>query len=547
MAEQPTDDIIDQLEKLESRIKADPNRLSRDLSFEISCWNSLTSGVNVKYGDHDVRMSFVPNGELHLQLDGVVLVNKFPCDSASLDCVLRVENIGGVSSDWKIDTSILKHFRPYPIENDVIVFKGHATSYDMESERQLRAVLRFEGKHCPIQFYNYFCADGVVEAGVIVDVACLSPVITGIQFRYVEKDYLLYSCSDNSHDANYIVIESEEPVSWNTFSEVIRRILNVIGFFTGRFLYSPFLIFAICEDAKSELICYEDSLPSPCESIYVMTGMNPYWYFATADIHHKPSNNYGDSQTPESLRSRLKPFRRRHIEELMNLLDDKDFSLLFYTLIENSMSQHLRMATSRLIAYAVCLEIGGNWFKKQSVSKGSKADSAFLPAFVKEEVVSRLQKALDAYQDDLKASTSRDEGSDVTNVDAGCVDSNLIENLGIVRLRIGSELFKQTNAAKLAAQFTENGISLTKEDEKLLNGRNRILHGSDSIKVSFDPQDPEPYIEVSERKCFEYYALIWRLIMHIIGYDGLYCDVAGVQSSFRNHKSNEGTPFVREV
>ena len=141
-----------------------------------------------------------------------------------------------------------------------------------------------------------------------------------------------------------------------------------------------------------------------------------------------------------------------------------------------------------------------------------------------------------------------------TGVDANITDipnkdhkACLLDKLRIVKRRVKNELFKQTNAEKLSSQFVENGITLTDSEVELLDGRNRILHGADAIKVPFESENPEPYIEVSERKCFEYYALIWRLIMHVIGYKGVFRDEAGVQTSFRTHGSNSGQPFIRKV
>lgn len=547
MNTQPPEDIQKQMDEMNARIKADPNRLSRDLSFEVSCWDSLNKGVAAKYEDHACTLKHTPEDGLYLLYD-VLLARSYPCDSISLDGELWVGIGRHGQTQWKIDNSLLKKIMIPPLKSEVIIYSCYASQYAPTHESPLHAVLQFKGRNSPIAFYNFFCSSNEHEVGVIVD-SCgtTSLVVTGIRFAYGGKDYLLYNYEDKSHESNYIVIEAKSPVTWQAFTDVSRRILNVVGFLTGHFMFGPFLVFTTNNKDESELVGYENSLPSPCESFYPMTGMNPYWYFASSDIDHSSSGGNGKATPPEELREKLTPYKKRHVEKLMELLDDNDFSFLFYTLVENSMSQHMRMATSRLIAYATCLEIGGNWFKKKAALEGKRAKADFLPVKIRDELTSRLQREVDEYMKSLESMNPTDVGDNITDIPDKDAKACLLGKLQIVRRRVKNELFKQTNAEKLSSQFVENGIALTDSEVELLDGRNRILHGADAIKVPFEPENPEPYIEVSERKCFEYYALIWRLIMHVIGYDGVYRDVAGIQSSFRTHRSNNGAPFIRNV
>lgn len=549
MKVQPPEDVQNQIDKINTLRRADPNILSRDLSFEISCWDALGNGVPAKYDNYVCQLGYTDGNGLSLLLNDVSLVQNYPCDSVSLDRELFVEKWGCSCAQWIVDDSILKSFSGPPFQSDVLINHCHVSQYDPGYESALRAVLQFKGKTSPIQFYNHFYQGDEKEIGVRVDsYGSLSCVINGIRFLYRGKNYLLHSYVDNSHEANYIVIDAQDPVTWNVFTEVSRHILYVVGFLTGHFMFGPFLVFIPKDGERSELVGYEDCLPPRCESLYQMTGMNPYSYFAASDITHATPAAVGDKVSPiEKLRPKLKPFKRQHVEELMKLLDDKDFSYLFHTLVENSMSQHLRMATSRLIAYATCLEIGGNWVRKRTASGNNGTNTEFLPAKIKEDLTRRLQTDVDDYVKSLEAlERTGGEGciSETPHKDAKEI---LLEKLRIVKLRVGSELFKQTNAEKLSAQFLKNGITLTDSEVKLLDRRNKILHGVDAIEVPFELDAPEQYIDASEGKCFEYYALIWRLIMHVIRYDGVYRDVAGIQSSFRTHRSNNGAPFIRNV
>lgn len=545
----PPNEIRQKISEMDNLRRVDINRLTRDLSFEISCWNFLNNGVVAKYENHASFLRHVYGEGLYLQVADVLLAHSYPCDNVSLDgeFVVEIGRLGQIQ--WKIDSSLLKKVNFLQLKNDVLINCCHVLQYDTTYELPLRAVLQFKGKNSQIFFDYFFDSSGESEVGVIVEPCdSFNTAITGIRFLHHGKNYLLYSYTDNSNAANYIVIEAIDPVAWQAFTEVSRRILNVLGFLTGHFMFGPFLIFTTSNKSGSELVGYENCLPPPCESIYTMTVMNPYWYFATSDINHVSSDRVnGGLSSVEKLREKLMPFRKRHVEKLMDLLDDKYFSLLFYTLVENSTLQHMRMATSRLIAYATCLEISGNWFKKQADLEGKRVNPDFLPVEIRKELTSILQKEFDNYVRRLGTHDQRGIADNVLDVPNKNEGVHLTDNLQIVRRRIESELFKQTNAAKLSSQFIENGIQLTDSEVKLLDGRNRILHGADSIKVEFKPENPEPYIEVSERKCFEYYALIWRLIMHVIGYEGIYCDVASAQKAFRTRGSNSGKPFIRDV
>ena len=86
----------------------------------------------------------------------------------------------------------------------------------------------------------------------------------------------------------------------------------------------------------------------------------------------------------------------------------------------------------------------------------------------------------------------------------------------------------------LAEAFENVGVTLSKDEKNSLGLRNPILHGSDVIEAQFDEDDNTGYVDEIENKCFIYHALIWRFIMKVIGYEGMYIDVANLNKLFRS-------------
>jgi hypothetical protein len=100
---QHPEDIQKQIDEMNTRIQADPNRLARDLSFEISCWDSLNKGVSAKYEDHACTLTYLPEDGLCLQLCDFLLVRSYPCDSVSLNGEFLAEMGRHGHAQWKID------------------------------------------------------------------------------------------------------------------------------------------------------------------------------------------------------------------------------------------------------------------------------------------------------------------------------------------------------------------------------------------------------------------------------------------------------------
>ena len=95
--------------------------------------------------------------------------------------------------------------------------------------------------------------------------------------------------------------------------------------------------------------------------------------------------------------------------------------------------------------------------------------------------------------------------------------------------------------------FEYFGVSLSDDDKKTLQLRNKILHGSNIIESEFDMTNVLPYWAEADRHCFAFHSLIWRLIMKAIGYDGVYRDEYELNSKFMKNESNNGSPLIKNI
>jgi hypothetical protein len=245
---------------------------------------------------------------------------------------------------------------------------------------------------------------------------------------------------------------------------------------------------------------------------YHMFSLNPYEYYSEAD--KRPDIG-------KTIEYQLKPVTRIQLEKLLVMLDDPKFSHLFFVFQDLILNVSSVMAETKLPIYAACLEMCKNWWK-------------------------------DHYKDDLKKSKTslynESERKDIYNKIVEILDKDYASNpdTKICKKKVRN-IFQAANQDMLAEAFENVGVTLSKDEKNSLGLRNPILHGSDVIKVQFDEDDNTGYVDEIENKCFIYHALIWRFIMKVIGYEGMYIDVANLNKLFRSSASNNARPLMKKV
>lgn len=417
----------------------------------------------------------------------------------------------------KISRSIITHIR-FPSSATAIIVEAVNAKTDFSSERCLRTLIEYDGNSQAIIVLNHF-AHFIKEKEeclcISVNTEDSECTPNGIRFSCGDISYLAYNYKPIlQKPRTFFVIESEAPIKYEKFCSEVRKILSMVGFITGTFPYGPFFVFTAEETSNvlNSFVAYNDCVVKPCHSTYAVHSLNPYNYYANEDL--KP--NIGNV-----LEKELTPITRSHVETLLRQLDDSSFRMVFYTLIEVSASTHPLTYTSRLVLYAACLEMCANWAKK--MSNESKPRSMYLSDGDRTRLIETF--------------TNEIGGLEIE-------DKNTIT---IIQNRIQHSLFQISNADKLKNPFLLFNVELSEEDKRCLKLRDSILHGNDPTHTPFELKDSDKYISDCDRLCFNFYSLLWRVIMSSVGYRGCFRDVAAINGMFRQSLSNNGQPLIRHV
>ena len=384
----------------------------------------------------------------------------------------------------------------------------------------LRAMIPYPSKLRSVWFPYYFASKihGVndIDQWVCscVDVGSALNLFNGIRFIHDDVGYLVYFTGPtNGSNPCYLVVEAFGRCGYDKFQAAVRRAISMIGFFTGTYPYGPLFVF----NAKtSTLIAFNGCVISASSARYMMLSLNAYDYYANDDL--RP--NIGNEIEPK-----LKPVLRSHIERLLDLLDDQAFGDFYHTFQMLTTSMGFMPVSTRLVCYAACLEMGRRWvdcLRKADGGGYSDKKGSLLTRTVRRKLLSTINEMLG------------DSSLDTSEV-------------AVVKKKL-SGVFSAPNQTSLEQAFSHFGLGLPATDRKLLGLRNKILHGENILKTWFDPRGPSKrHIEECERYCFGYHALIWRMIMSAIGYNGQYRDVVKIDRLFRQQKSNKSRPLVRRV
>ena len=402
--------------------------------------------------------------------------------------------------------------------------------YEANKTYKLRTVILQDDKLSKINFqycFAHFIADQSQRMCIGITTNKYIAVFQGISFSYDEKKFIVYYYSEhNNSPTYYFVIESLDALTYKDYIDISDKILSVIGFFTRIYPLGPNMVFD-CSSERLSLLAYNNCHIKPRVARYTMQTLNSFAYYLDEDIHKYYLEKNDDEKEIHrkrlSVEEKLRPIEKRHFEMLLKQLDDQEFSNMFYTLQEVSTlvwggSTYNPMVS--LILYAACLEESAKWFQ-HSVKPNTTNKTALLSKDARKRILDGLSEVLDQIQGE---------------------DPNEITT---VRNKITSNLFNKPNADTLSESFEYFNIKLSEEDKNLFDLRNKILHGTDIIESKFDLDNVLPYVIESERYCFGFYSLLWRLIMKSIGYTGVYRDEVQMMEQQINGQSNNGKPFIK--
>ena len=535
MSDEPNHDPLTKI--FESIIERE-NMFQRDLSQEVNYFSLFKGGLKSKIGN-DVWLVQL-NEENCLTLSSTSDYIDLSLDVSSEEKIMNEQTLvfddKNVLGDFSVrgatiidqNTDIGTTCRRTMVVSATGIINN---KYEANKTYKFRTVILQDEKLLKINFQYYF-AHFIANQSQCMCIGIKTnkyiAVFQGVSFSYDEKKFIVYYYSEhNNSPTYYFVIESLDALTYKDYIDISDKILSVIGFFTRIYPLGPNMVFD-CSSEHPSLFAYNNCHIKPRVAKYTMQTLNSFAYYLDKDIHKYYLENNTDEKEIHrkrlSLEEKLRPIEKRHFEILLKQLDDKEFSNMFYTLQEVSTivlggSTYNPMVS--LILYAACLEESAKWFQ-HSVKQCRTKKASLLSKDARNKILDGLSEILD-----------RIEGENPNDIT-------------IVRNKITSNLFSKPNADNLSESFEYFNIKLSEEDKNLFDLRNKILHGTDIIESKFDLDNVLPYVIESERYCFGFYSLLWRLIMKSIGYTGVYRDEVQMMEQQINGQSNNGKPFIKE-
>ena len=491
------------------------NVYTRDLSAEFIFLNAFLGVVqcDIDNTQWQIKM-YLPDGMSCETAELSAISDYIQQHPISLDGKSFPVQIGDANLNVEIVKSLYTTINYNPFKPFVLVrLFEFVMKPEMEKSCELRAIVSIAGNVKVPRFSDYF-ANGTVPDDRICcsvnspDYGCR---LNGVNFTFDNRKFLVYDHRQVCGDAkqNLFVVEALDPIDYNKFKMAVRRILVVIGFITGDYCFGPFWVF---NATTHDFIGYSDSMCKGGAAKYHMFSLNPYEYYSEAD----KSPDIG-----KAIEGQLKPITRNQMEKLLSMLDDPEFSHLFFVFQDLILNVSSVMAETKLPIYATCLEMCRNWWK-------------------------------DHYKDDLKKEKTslytEAERTDIYNKIVEILDKHYAGNPDtcICRKKIRN-IFQAANQDMLTEAFKDIGIELSEEETNSFGLRNLILHGRNVVQTEFDEKNSSTYVEEIESRCFLYHALVWRFIMKVIGYEGMYIDVATRNKLFRTQGSNNAQPLIKKV
>ena len=492
------------------------NCFKRDLAAEIILKDRLSDDVACTIGSDRWQLGYSDGDEdiVGVSIEQAPLQQVLRNRVFTLDGKSLLINMGENPLDLIIKRSLITTIKPDPFHPKTVAKIFELGIRDLDRiKAPLLAVIPIDHFQKP-DFFHYFGHWVTEDERLIcsVDSPQASCCLNGIRFRFRDQLFLVYGyCEDNKSARRQIIVESEGAFSYTEFCECVRRILVVIGFFSGTYYFGPFWIFHV---SSHDFVAYNHCMSKGGMAKYHMWSLNPYEYLADADK---------EPVAAREIEKGLKPITRGQFEKLLVQLDEERFSHFFYIFQDICLNMSHLTASAKFPVYAACLEACREWWVHKDTDKTQQRTLLYSEE-QRNEIIQEMEKILKTHYADSE--------------DTEYLLDKKIRNLSI---------FRVGNMDELKDAIKGVGVVLSEGELKALRWRNDILHGRDIIKSTFSGDRPAAYINEVEHKLLVLHEIIWRFIMKSIGYDGSYVDVARVNELFRASKSNGGVPLNRQV
>ena len=315
-----------------------------------------------------------------------------------------------------------------------------------------------------------------------------------------EFSFDTYIYKDMKYEENYLIIDCNQLMGFETFSELAYSILIGIGFMTGKFIQNEGYYFKYQNECMEKPIGFLFSeFRDSIQLIYTPLYKNAYAY---ACIDNDIAKEYHDSLSEMTLNS---------FSVLCQKINDiPDFKVIILLILESCSSSLLLMPAG----LSVALEALTNLLKKKNEKKKRRKLDAIKT--LKQCFIQELEKVKSKLHDE--------------------------EEL-ILRKKI-NDLDRPTNKSKLAMPFFEYGVLLNENDMNVINRRNHFLHGRVSMGYYKKKQDEKANREMLYSG-LKLYTLMVSLILRWVGFEGYVLNHAKIYPENKHELTKEEPFFIK--
>lgn len=369
-------------------------------------------------------------------------------------------------STFLIEEDSCEHFNitistPQLISIDVSRFQ-YGSKHDFENKRQRLIIpMKSESSFKGIEAKSTKIEDTITFFNLI------ETIIEG-------REYHVFSYSEKRTGKRFLILDGNQPAHFKDFKYDTNAILLSLGFVSGKYFQDEYYYQVFHEERKDEVIysSYEKREPSVITSKELFDPSDFRQYLES--INHPINRNQAFWMTKDTFSTLVKTVK-----------NNTPFSRCCELLIEANSSVHVLLEASIL---SIALETMTNIIaeEKESILKPIKNKG------IATEIVHKIQEILNDYNNQI--------------------DEN---GMKILQAKI-FDFNKPTNSDKLKRPFELYGIKLNTEDLKILQHRNKFLHGKSPFNEDELHNKKNELKYISSRLHF----LVSSLMLKYIGYKG---------------------------
>lgn len=296
-----------------------------------------------------------------------------------------------------------------------------------------------------------------------------------VGLNIANKNYHLYKHTNSDTDKHYLIIDSCEENDFEEFKTITNAILIGFGFITGNLFQDEYFYQTIRKDGVTitDYTAYEKKEPSIISNAELF---NPREFLEYLEYFKKEKLEDKEEYYLSST------YFSKIVE---NIFESKTFSRCLTLILEGNQTKFLLLRAS---IYSIALETLTNLIYINNQDKINPISDPKLATLLKEKFGQQVEE----YEPFIS--------------DYG---------LQIISAKI-NDLNKPTNSKKLTMPFKIYDIKLSKEDVKILNHRNKFLHGTTPFKEELLDEKQKELKYISSKLL----SLINCLSLRYCGYHG---------------------------